>query len=247
MWDVGLLSILILLTAFLYSSVGHAGASGYLAAMALCGVAPAAMRPSALVLNVLVASVATWQFVRAGCFTWSRFWPFALGSVPLAFVGGTVALPGRWYKVGVGVVLLLAAWRLWQSGRVDAAAHRGKPLPLSVPAALVCGGGIGLLSGLTGTGGGVFLSPLLLFTGWAQTRENAGVSAAFNLVNSVAGLTGLMTHVSALPGTLPFWAAAAVVGGAFGSGFGASRFEGATLRRLLAVVLVIAGLKMSLA
>ena len=239
-----LLPALIFAAALLYSSVGHAGASGYLAAMALCGVAPAVMKPSALALNILVATIATARFYRAGCFAWGRYWPFALGSIPLAFLGGGVALPGRWYQVAVGLVLLVAASRLWRAPRARSRSAAVKAVP--VPAALVSGGGIGLLSGLTGTGGGIFLSPLLLFMGWAETRESAGVSAAFILVNSVAGLAGHLAGLSVLPGTIPYWAAAAVAGGIVGSGLGARRLGNATLRRLLAIVLVVAGLKLIL-
>lgn len=238
------LPVLILLAALLYSSVGHAGASGYLAAMALCGVAPASMRPSALVLNILVATIATIQFYRAGCFAWDRFWPFAIASVPLAFVGGAFTLPNRWNKVGVGLVLLIAAVRLARRPKALDGLPGAKPIPL--PSAVASGAGIGLLSGLTGTGGGIFLSPLLLFMGWAETKESAGVSAAFILVNSIAGLAGLWTGFTRLPQQIPIWAVAAVAGGFVGSQYGANRLGNLTLRRLLAAVLVLAGAKLIL-
>ena len=239
-----LLCLLIFAAALLYSSVGHAGASGYLAAMALCGVAPAVMKPSALVLNVLVATIATVQFYRAGRFSFSLLWPFAVASVPLAFVGGALTLPGTFYKPAVGLVLLFAAYRLLQVPREVDANPETKPVPL--PWALVSGAGIGLLSGLTGTGGGIFLSPLLLFMGWAETRESAGVSAAFILVNSIAGLAGLLTKPVALPESVPLWAVAAVAGGLLGSGLGSRHLRSHTLRRLLSAVLVVAGLKLML-
>lgn len=239
-----LLCLLIFAAALLYSSVGHAGASGYLAAMALCGVAPAVMKPSALVLNVLVATIATVQFYRAGRFSFSLFWPFALASVPLAFVGGALTLPGTYYKPAVGLVLLFAAYRLLRVPQEVDEKPETKPLPL--PSALVSGAGIGLLSGLTGTGGGIFLSPLLLFMGWAETRESAGVSAAFILVNSIAGLAGLMTGLAVLPQAVPLWAVAAVAGGLIGSGLGSRYLKSHVLRRLLAGVLVVAGAKLIL-
>ena len=170
-----MLAVLFFVAAVLYSAVGHAGASGYLAAMAFVGVAPATMKPTALVLNLIVGTIALVQFARAGYFSWRLFWPFALGSVPLAFIGGAILLPGHWYKTLVGLVLLLAAARLvWER---TSASHSVGTLPKAP--AVACGAGIGLLSGLTGTGGGIFLSPLLLFTGWAETRETGGVSAAF--------------------------------------------------------------------
>ncbi|MDQ1559496.1 MAG: uncharacterized protein QOD32_2556 [Pyrinomonadaceae bacterium] len=241
--DIAILALLILAAAALYSSVGHGGASGYLAAMALFGLAPATMKPTALCLNVLVASIATFRFRRAGCFSWSLFWPFAVASIPLAFVGGAISLPTTVYKQIVGVTLLYAAFRLFLFTRAKAeagAATRDAPLAL----AMLLGGLIGLLSGLTGVGGGIFLSPLLLLMNWADTRRTAGVSAAFILVNSIAGLTGNLTNLHALPHALPYFAIAAVVGGITGSEFGSRRLASVTIRRLLAVVLVVAGIKM---
>ncbi len=237
----GLLIACIFAAALLYSSVGHAGASGYLAAMAIFGIAPESMRPAALVLNILVATIATVRFYRAGCFSWPVFWPFALASVPFAFLGGTLTLPGTFYKQIVGLVLLFAAYRLFRHRVADS--NRRIPATLG----LLSGAGIGLLSGLTGTGGGIFLSPLLLFMGWAETKASAGVSAAFILVNSIAGTVGLLTRPVVLPAMLPLWAAAAIVGGLLGSELGSRRLGNPTLRRLLAVVLVIAGGKLMLA
>lgn len=239
-----LLCLLIFAAALLYSSVGHAGASGYLAAMALCGVAPAVMKPSALVLNVLVASIATVQFYRAGRFSFPLLWPFAVASVPLAFLGGALTLPGIYYRPVVGLVLLFAAYRLLRVPNPVEERPETKPVPL--PSALASGAGIGLLSGLTGTGGGIFLSPLLLFMGWAETKESAGVSAAFILVNSIAGLAGLLTGFAALPRSIPLWAVAAVAGGLLGSGLGSRYLKSHVLRRLLAAVLVVAGGKLIL-
>jgi uncharacterized membrane protein YfcA len=241
--DVIILSLLIFLAAALYSSVGHAGASGYLAAMALFGLAPATMKPTALCLNVLVATIATFRFWRAGCFHWPLFWPFAIASIPLAFIGGALTLPATIYKQIVGLTLLYAAVRLFLFTRAKAeaeATQKGAPLV----AAVLSGGLIGLLSGLTGVGGGIFLSPLLLLMGWADTRRTAGVSAAFILVNSIAGLLGNLTNLQALPPALPYFALAAVAGGIVGSEFGTRRLANVTIRRLLAVVLLVAGVKM---
>ena len=235
--DVALM-VCIFAAALLYSSVGHGGGSGYLAAMALFSVAPATMRPAALILNVFVATIGTIRFYRAGRFSWSLFWPFALTSVPMAFLGGSLSLPGRAYKIAVGVVLLVAAARLiWKP-----VADTPKPIPTDL--ALLCGAGIGLLSGLTGTGGGIFLTPLLLLSGWAETKQAAGVSVAFILANSIAGLVGLAIKPISLPPMLPYWIVAAVVGGLIGSELGSKRLANPTMRRLLAAVLVIAGMKL---
>ncbi len=236
-----LLGTLICAAALLYSSIGHGGGSGYIAAMALFGLAPEVMKPTALVLNILVASIGTVKFYRAGCFSWPLFWPFAIASIPFAFLGGTLALPVATYKIVVGLVLLFAAYRIFDYTRQ---APTAADKPLVIPLAIFFGAGIGLLSGLTGVGGGIFLSPLLLLMGWANMRQTAGVSAPFILVNSIAGLLGHISSVQMLPGALPVWAAAALIGAIIGTEFGSRRLNSLTLRRLLAAVLVIAGLKM---
>lgn len=237
--DVWILAAAFLVAAALYSSVGHAGASGYLAAMAFAGVATPVMRPTALVLNLLVASIATVRFGRAGLFSWPLFWPFALGSIPFAFVGGAITLPGHWYRTTVGIILWLAATRLWLDFKIAAPVRR----PPRVTA-VVCGTGIGLLAGLTGTGGGIFLSPLLLFMSWAETRQTGGVAAAFILVNSAAGLLANPSSLNQLPSYLPLWAGAAIAGGLIGTELGSRRLGTPMFRRLLGVVLVVAGTKL---
>src|SRR5688572_11601567 len=207
--------------AILYSSVGHAGASGYLAAMALVGLAPETMRPTALALNILVATIATVRYARAGQFDWRTLWPFALASVPAAFIGGMLHLPTTFYRPLVGVILLLAALELVRSARRSAAREADAPQSdVPIVPALCIGAGIGLLSGLTGTGGGIFLSPVLLFLGWAQTRKTSGVSAAFILLNSVAALAGTTFVLSALPPAIPLWLLAATGGALLGTQLG---------------------------
>lgn len=234
------LILCIFVAAALYSSVGHGGASAYLAAMALFSVAPETMRPASLTLNIFVATIGTVRFYRVGCFSWSIFLPFALASIPASFIGGWLTLPGKAYKVAVGVVLLVAAARfIWKP-----VADTSSPVPK--PIAVLCGAAIGLLSGLTGTGGGIFLSPILLVMGWAETKQSSGVCAAFILVNSIAGIIGLLTNPITFPAMLPYWIPAAVVGGVIGSGLGSSRLANPTLRRILAAVLLIAGLKLIL-
>ena len=240
---VALLALGMLAAAFGYASVGHGGASAYLAAMALAGVAPAEMRPVALLLNVLVSSLATWKFQRAGHFRWRLFWPFAVVSIPLAYVGGAITLPGQAYKILVGVVLLYAAWQLWRSGRAGDEMRELREPPLLW--AMLIGAAMGLLAGLTGVGGGIFLSPLLLMLGWAGTKQTSAVAAPFILVNSIAGLAALLiTKGAALPSYAWVLAPAVIAGGWLGAEYGSRRFANPLVRRLLAVVLALAGVKM---
>ena len=234
------LALLFLLAAALYSSVGHAGASAYLAAMALLGLAPETMRPTALVLNLFVATIVVVRFARAGHLPWRALVPLVIASVPAAFAGGVIQLPGGVYRPLVALVLLMGAWRL-------ARARFGpEPMRARVPLAggLVAGGLIGLLAGLTGTGGGIFLTPLLVFARWTPTREAAGLSGAFILANSLAGLSGVLVGGLTLPSDLPLWVAAVAAGGLIGSWLGAARFSVLGLRRALAVVLVVAAAKL---
>lgn len=234
------LAFAILAVAVLYSSVGHGGASGYLAVMALAGLAPATMRPAALALNLFVAGLAAWQFARAGWFAWRLFWPFAATSIPLAAVGGALSLPDPVYKRIVGIALLFAAWHLF---RTAGRAHEAGVRPPAPALALATGAGLGLLAGLTGVGGGIFLSPLLLAAGWAGAKETAAVSALFILVNSAAGLAAFLATGGSPPVELWPLAPAAAAGGAAGSAAGALRLRGAAIRRLLAGVLLLAGVK----
>jgi hypothetical protein len=195
-------------------------------------------------LNLAVAAIATARFARAGHFSWPLLWPFAVTSVPLAFVGGAIQLPGQWYKQAVGLVLIFAASRLFlETRRQNDTTRHGRP-PLA--AAMVSGAAIGLLAGLTGTGGGIFLSPLLLFTGWSGTRESGGVSAAFILLNSASGLAGNVASLGALPSNVWLWSGIVVGGELIGSELGSRRVAVTTFRRLLAAVLLVAGLKLLL-
>lgn len=233
------------LAAFVYASVGHGGASAYLAAMALAGIAPAEMRPVALALNVFVSAMATVKFWRAGHFRWTLFWPFAATSIPLAYVGGALTLPGNAYKMLVGVVLLYAGAQLWRSGRGGEEIREVREVPLAT--AMAVGAVLGLLSGLTGVGGGIFLSPLLLMLGWAGTKQTSAVAAPFILVNSLAALAaGIVAKGMAFPSWMPYLAAAVLLGGWFGAEYGARRFANPLVRRFLGVVLAIAGAKMVL-
>lgn len=234
-----MLGVGVLVVAFLYSSVGHAGASGYIAVMTLWGLTPAEIKPAALSLNILVAGIGTWQFRRAGHFSWRLFWPFALASIPAAFIGGWVALPAKPFKILVGLVLLASAARFV----FDPPAEPPEKHP-SVPASLGIGAGLGLLSGLTGTGGGIFLTPLGIILRWDKTKAIAALSVAFILVNSIAALTGHVQKTGSLPGVVPILAAAALAGGAAGSYLGSERLPHTAIKRLLSVVLLLAGFKL---
>lgn len=233
---------LLLLAAILYSSVGHAGASGYLAAMALVGISPEVMKPTALALNILVAVIATTKFYRAGFFSWRLFIPLAITAIPLAYIGGRLSLPADIYKPIVGIVLIYAAWRSFSTAK-GASGYEVKNAP--VPLLLIVGGGLGFLSGLTGVGGGIFLSPLLLFFRWAPVKIISGVAAAFILVNSIAGILGVMSLTTQFHPALPIWAIFVVAGGYVGAEYGSKRLGTPTIQRLLALVLLVAGIKMA--
>ena len=229
----------IFVVAVLYSSVGHGGASGYLAVMAFLSIEPAITKPTALILNVFVASIAAFQFYRAKHFDWKVFLPFAATSIPFAFIGGQISLPTQIYRPLLGLVLLFAAFRLAWKFSVETEIIAPK-----IWLALVIGAITGLLSGLIGVGGGIFLTPILLLTNWTETKKAAGVSAMFILVNSISGLLGNYSQAALLPSTVWFWIAAAVAGGIIGSTLGSRHFNSLTLRRVLAIVLLMAGFKL---
>lgn len=227
--------------AFLYSAVGHAGASGYIAVMTLVGFAAPAIRPTALLLNIFVAIIGTIHFARAGHFRWRLFWPFALLSVPASFIGGSLRLPTAALKILLAVVLLFSAFRLvFRKG--DPAIVQAPP----TPTALGLGAGIGFLSGITGTGGGIFLTPVLLFQKWATTRTAAAVTVVFILANSISGLAGYLWSGQAFQSFAWILALAAVAGGGVGSYLGSSTLPVRMIYLFLAAVLIIAGGKLLL-
>jgi len=236
------IAVLMALGAMLYTSVGHAGASAYLAIMALFSVAPETMRPTALVLNILVASFTTYRFVRAGQFNGRLLVPFVVGAIPAAFLAGRSQLPGELYKPVVAAVLLAAAVRLLWPQPPKALAEPRPPQPWI---AVLAGAAIGALSGLTGTGGGIFLSPLILLLGWEGARKTSGVSAAFILCVSISGLLGNLSSVGALPPELPFFLVAVAIGAAIGTQLGVSKLRPRRLLQALGVVLVIASAKIA--
>ncbi|AQG78506.1 sulfite exporter TauE/SafE family protein [Spirosoma montaniterrae] len=228
------------IVGFVYASVGHGGASGYLAMMALFGVAPVLMKPSALLLNLFVSTVSFAQFYRAGHFRWATFWPFAVLSVPLAFVGARIPLSDTVYRQLLAVCLLLVVVRLLWTVRGNEESVR--PVPVGV--GLLTGGVIGILSGMIGIGGGIILSPIMLIFRWARLKEVAATSALFIFVNSLSGLFGLLSKGYSPDPALYGWIGAAFAGGLLGGYFGSHRFNVPTLRYLLALGVSVACIKL---
>lgn len=229
------------LGAVLYSSVGHGGASAYIATMTLFGVAPSAMRPTALVLNIIVSLIAFLRYSKAGMFSRRKVWPLLIGSVPMAFLGGSIQLEGKYYKPLLGIILLYAALRLiWPQKIKTEPKQRDIPIFIGI----LCGVIIGFLSGLTGTGGGIFLSPLILFMGWSDIRTASGVAALFILCNSVAGLMGNFIIVQALPLNLPLLASAVLMGSLVGTLLGVRILTNSAIFKALGIVLFVAGIKL---
>ena len=245
MHDIARIGIYFFFIALLYSTVGHAGASGYLATMAMLSFSPEVMKPTALALNIIVALVTTIRFAKAGYFSWRLFWPFALASVPMAFLGGGLHVDTTIYKILVGIALVFAAFHLILRSKVTLD-EPGRAMYPGIGVSLAVGGGLGFLSGLTGVGGGIFLSPVLIILNWAGLRRTAAVAAAFILLNSISGLAGYIQKGGAFPDHIAFWSAAVVSGGYIGSTLGATRFNSPVLRILLGVMLVMAGMKLAL-
>ena len=243
---LALLLVLVFLVAAAYASVGHGGASGYLAVLSFFGLAPAAMASGALMLNLLVAGLSFQAYYRAGHFRWRLLWPFLVASIPAAFIGGLVNVPSKAYMAVLGAVLVFAALRLAfaADAREAGTPVADEPGRLPLAAALPAGAGIGFLSGLIGVGGGIFLSPLLILMKWADTRRTAAVSAAFIWINSAAGLYGHLSRWTLNWRELAWLVAAAFAGGLTGSQLGARRFGGLWQRRILAAVLLLAAVKL---
>ena len=241
---VAMIAILMGLGAALYSTVGHGGASAYLAIMALFAVAPETMRPTALALNLIVAGLGSWRYWHAGQTNLKLLALFAVNAVPAAFVGGGIHIAPDVYRPLVGILLWLAAIRLfWQPRQLADLAIR----PVSVLIAMPVGLLLGLLAGLTGTGGGIFLSPLIILFGWEDARRTSGIVAGFILLNSIAGLAGNIASMRALPAELPVFAGAVVIGALVGTWLGVGRLPKPLLLQGLGLVLVIAGAKLVLA
>ncbi len=239
--ELAALAALVMLAALLYSSGGHAGASAYLALMAIFSVAPAVMKPTALVMNIAVSAIGSTRFIRARAVPWNLLRPLCAGSIPAAFVGGAIRLSPGTYLLLLGGVLLVAASFLWLKPKT--AITRAV-----LPAAWLVGIGmvLGLVAGLTGIGGGIFLSPLLILTGWEEPRRTSGAAAVFILVNSVLGLLGHASSMRLVPPQALALGATAVMGGLVGSWLGVHRLRPLALRRVHAVVLLVSGAKLLL-
>jgi len=236
-----IISIAVFAAAFSFAIAGHTGASAYLAIFGLLGLTPDVIKPSVLALNVVVASVATYKFSRAGHFSWRLIWPFILTSIPFSFLGGLITLPTPVYRILVGVVLIYAALRML----FDVPAKNGTPRDYPpVWLSLLLGAGIGFTGGLIGMGGGILLSPILLLTNWASPQLTAGTIAVFVLVNSISGFLGHWSVSLHLPPQLPIWGAVALVGGWIGAEIGSRRLSANFLRRMLGLILLISGSRM---
>ncbi len=235
-----LLLILLVIVAFLYASVGHGGASGYLALMSLFCYPVTFMKPTALLLNVLVSAISFYFYYREKQFECKLFYPFAITSIPFSFLGGMITIETHFYKIILATVLLFAVARLlglFGKGKVEIK-------PIHIPLALCIGAVIGFISGLIGIGGGIILSPVLLLLGWATMKQTAAVSSLFIFVNSIAGLFGFVTKGGTLPTSSSIIIIAAVIGGIAGGYFGSKKFNTTTLRTVLAIVLTIAIVKL---
>ncbi len=245
------LAVVFLVIAALYAAVGHAGASGYIAAMALFGIAPATIKPTALALNVMVGSIGCIRFAHARLIPWRDVWPLVLGGMPMAWFGASLPLAPDVYKLLLAALLVLAAIELARTASRSGATEAATPLRrLHWALGLVIGAAIGIVAGLTGTGGAIFLTPLLLFGRFATTRIAAGSSVVFVLANSLAGLASI-TWQGGLPATwpqaMPVWAAAVAIGALIGTAPGRGGLGTPNLRRVLALVLLVAAGKLAFA
>lgn len=232
--------VLLFIVAFLYSSVGHGGASGYLALMGIFGVAPLSMKTSALIMNVFVSLISFAHYYRQGHFRWNLFIPFAATSIPFSFIGAWVTVDSVYYKMVLGALLLFPVARLFGWMGKESVVIR----PLQLPLALLIGASIGFLSGMIGIGGGIILSPVLLLLHWANLKETAAVSALFIFINSLSALSGLILKGVSIEPSIWLWVSIALSGGFAGAWMGSVRFKNPVLRKVLAAVLLLASIKL---
>ena len=238
--NIVLFLAVLFIVAALYASVGHGGASGYLALMAIFSIAPAVMKPTALLLNLFVSSVSFVQFYRGGYFKWKTFWPFAVTSIPMSFLGGTLVVDNFLYKKILGILLLIPIIRFFFFKNADHKDFKEPDFTLS----LVIGALIGFLSGMIGIGGGIILSPVLLLLKWTDQKQTAAISALFIFVNSVAGLSGQFTKRIHFSVDMFVYVMVAFAGGIIGAYFGALKFRQNILKNVLACVLAVAAYKL---
>lgn len=236
-----ILFALFFLVAALYSSVGHAGASGYLAVMALMSFAPESIKPTSLVLNIVVAFIASVKFIRAGYFDKRIFLAFIVTSVPHAFLGGYLTVPSNYFKLVAGIFLIISGGFLLLREYMKSNGDEQKEMPFY--AGSILGSVIGLFSGLIGVGGGIFLSPILIMKRWTTLKKASGIAALFILVNSISGLAGNLTAVKHLDGNIAYWIAAVILGGLTGSWLGTKKYNNKLIVTFLFVVLISAGIK----
>lgn len=235
-----LFCLLLAVVAFLYSSVGHGGASGYLALMAIFSFPVLVMKPTALLLNLFVSGISFFFYYQKEFFKPKLFYPFAITSVPAAFIGGMIPLENSFYKIVLGIVLILAALRLF--GFFNS--KEKETTKINIPLAMGIGFGIGLLSGMLGIGGGVILSPILLLLGWANLKETAAISSLFIFVNSIAGLSGYFLNGHRLPDESFYLVPIAIFGGIIGAYYGSGFFSNKVLKYVLATVILMASVKL---
>lgn len=238
-----LIALFLFFGAILYTSVGHAGSSVYIAIMALFGLAANVIKPTALVLNIFVSSFTSWRYLRAKLFDLKLFIPLAIGAIPMSFIGGGIELSNEIYKPIVGLLLVFAGINYLFLGKRQ---FRKEITPPKFLVALFVGASIGLLAGLTGSGGGIFLSPIALLFNWSAVKQISGTTSLFILTNSVFGLLGHASSVSQLPSTLPVFVVAVLLGAAIGTVLGITKFSNEKVKRALGLVLIIAGLKLTL-
>ncbi|MAR76927.1 MAG: hypothetical protein CML28_03990 [Rhizobiales bacterium] len=235
-----LVCICLFFGAILYTSVGHAGASIYIAIMSMFGLPVTTIKPTALSLNIIVSSYTSYQFIKAKFYDIKLAIPLLIGAIPAAFIGGYINLPSVIYKPIVGVMLLYSAYRFITVKKEDE-----KPtVQYKIFYAVITGIIIGFLAGLTGTGGGIFLSPLIIFAGWTTTKGASGTVAIFIFFNSLFGLMGNITSLAAIPPTLALYGGVALFGGIIGSRIGIHYFQHTAIKRTLGLVLLIASLKL---
>lgn len=237
-----LIAFCLMIVGFLYSSVGHGGASGYIAILTLFSIPMMEYKPVVLLLNIIIASLALVQYWRAGHFSWRLCWPFMLTSIPAAYLGSSVAVHSRVYNILLGVALVVPVLKF--AGWLPGSKEREEIRPLNLLSALLIGAVIGFLSGLLNIGGGIFLSPVVLLLGWARMKQAAAISAAFIVVNSISGLLAMKGFSMDLSSTKITWMAGAIIGGIAGSYLGSHKFGNRAVSSILALVLAIASVKL---